>query len=55
MWRAGVAGALDTVLFREGQMVKKGQPLFAIDPRPFAAEVARAEAQLTVSELGRAD
>ncbi len=45
--RARVSGALYKVHFREGQEVKKGDPLFTIDPRPFAAEVSRAEAQLT--------
>ncbi|HEX2010216.1 MAG TPA: efflux RND transporter periplasmic adaptor subunit [Roseateles sp.] len=44
--RARVAGTLDKVHFREGQLVKKGEPLFTIDPRPFAAELARADAQL---------
>lgn len=61
--RARVAGTLDKVHFKEGQLVKKGEPLFSIDPRAFAAEVARAEAQLaaartqtelSASELARA-
>jgi multidrug efflux pump subunit AcrA (membrane-fusion protein) len=42
--RARVAGALEQVHFTEGQRVAKGDLLFTIDPRPFAAEVARAEA-----------
>jgi RND family efflux transporter MFP subunit len=62
--RSRVAGTLVQVHFREGQTVKKGDPLFTIDPRPFAAEAARAEAQLVAartsadlskSELGRAE
>lgn len=57
--RARVAGTLDRVHFREGQRVKKGELLFTIDPRPFAAEVARAEAQLnsarTQAELAKSE
>ncbi|TFW17246.1 efflux RND transporter periplasmic adaptor subunit [Duganella callida] len=55
--RSRVAGTLVQVHFREGQLVNKGDPLFTIDPRPFAAEAARAEAQLasarTQSELNK--
>ncbi len=32
-----VSGAITEVLFRNGQDVKAGQPLFIIDPRPFRA------------------
>jgi RND family efflux transporter MFP subunit len=57
--RARVAGALEKVHFTEGQRVAKGELLFTIDPRPFAAEVARAEAQLatarTHAELGASE
>src|SRR5450830_571858 len=62
--RSRVAGTLTTVHFREGQLVKKGDPLFTIDPRPYAAEAARLEAQLAAartqaeqaaSEQARAD
>ncbi len=48
--RPQVSGILTTVHFKDGQLVKKGDPLFTIDPRPFAAEVARAEAQLTAAK-----
>jgi RND family efflux transporter MFP subunit len=47
--RARVNGTLDKVHFREGQNVKKGEVLFTIDPRPFATEVARAEARLAAA------
>ncbi len=44
--RARVAGTLEKVHFRDGQVVSKGALLFTIDPRPFAAEVARQSAAL---------
>jgi RND family efflux transporter MFP subunit len=44
--RPRVAGTIDKVHFTDGAMVTKGQLLFTIDPRPFAAEVARAQSQL---------
>ena len=43
--RARVTGYLDKVLFQDGQRVKKGQPLFLIDPRPFRVALERAEAK----------
>ena len=44
--RARVSGYIDKIAFEEGAMVKKGDLLVQIDPRPFAAEVKRLEAQL---------
>lgn len=44
--RPRVSGVIDAVEFREGSHVKKGDLLFRIDPRPFAADVARLEADL---------
>jgi multidrug efflux system membrane fusion protein len=41
---ARVQGTLDHANFREGQLVKKGDLLFQIDPRPFQAALAQAEA-----------
>ncbi len=41
-----VGGMLDRVAFREGQMVRKGQLLIQIDPRPYAIAVQQAKAQL---------
>ncbi|UUZ67861.1 biotin/lipoyl-binding protein [Polaromonas sp. P2-4] len=52
--RPRVAGTVDKVHFTDGAMVSKGQLLFTIDPRPFAAEVARAQSQL-VAARARAD
>jgi len=44
--RPQVSGLIVAVHFDEGQMVKKGDPLFTIDPRPFQAELTRAQAAL---------
>lgn len=41
-----VAGLLQSVNYREGQLVKAGQLLAQIDPRPFHIAVAQAQAQL---------
>jgi membrane fusion protein, multidrug efflux system len=45
--RAQVTGQLSEVHFTEGQEVKKGQELFTLDPRPFQAALAQAQAVLT--------
>ena len=44
--RARVAGFLQSMHYREGGPVRKGDLLFTIDPRPFQATVARARADL---------
>jgi multidrug efflux system membrane fusion protein len=44
--RAQVSGVLQSVLFKEGDLVKAGQLLFQIDPRTFEASLRQAEAQL---------
>lgn len=44
--RAQVTGQLQQVLFAPGQDVRKGQPLFVLDPRPLQAAVRQAEAVL---------
>ena len=41
---ARVQGNLESANFKEGQFVKKGDLLFQIDPRPFQAALAQAEA-----------
>ena len=48
--RPRVAGTLERAHFSDGALVKKGQLLFSIDARPFAAEVARAESQLAAAQ-----
>uniref|UniRef100_A0A7C1X902 Efflux RND transporter periplasmic adaptor subunit n=1 Tax=Pseudomonas graminis TaxID=158627 RepID=A0A7C1X902_9PSED len=47
--RPRVSGQIDSVAFTDGALVKKGDLLFQIDPRPFEAEVHRLEAQLQQS------
>jgi len=48
--RSRVAGILQAVHFREGALVKKGDLLLTIDPAPYAAEVQRAEAQVSAAQ-----
>lgn len=55
--RARVSGFLDALHFRDGDLVKKGDLLFTIDPRPYRlsadaarAEVVRAKAQVELSQ-----
>jgi len=49
-----VGGLLLHVRFREGEEVEQGQVLFEIDPRPFAAAVQQAEANLS-RDVAQAD
>jgi membrane fusion protein, multidrug efflux system len=58
-----VSGALQSSHFKDGEIVRKGDLLFVIDPRPFAAALAEAQAReagavtdlaLARSELARA-
>ncbi|PXW24799.1 efflux RND transporter periplasmic adaptor subunit [Paraburkholderia caballeronis] len=44
-----VSGTIVAVHFADGAIVKKGDPLFTIDPRPYRAEVDRAAAQLAAA------
>jgi membrane fusion protein, multidrug efflux system len=53
--RPRVSGAVEKIHFTDGQMVKAGDPLFTIDPRPYQiavdsarADVARMQAQTTM-------
>src|SRR4051812_35868554 len=61
--RARVSGYLEKIHFRDGQVVKQGDPLFTIDRRPFETTLAQARATLaqaranlafTESDLNRA-
>jgi membrane fusion protein, multidrug efflux system len=44
--RPQVDGRLDAVLYREGQVVRRGQVLAQIDPRPFQVQLKQAEGAL---------
>ena len=48
--RSRVAGQVQAVHFREGMLVAKGALLITIAPTPYAAEVARAEAQVAAAQ-----
>ncbi|MBP2314669.1 efflux RND transporter periplasmic adaptor subunit [Azospirillum soli] len=48
--RPQVPGTIVAVHFRNGSLVRQGDVLFTIDPRPYEAEVARAEAQVAAAQ-----
>lgn len=48
--RPQVQGLITRVLFEDGARVTRGELLFEIDPRPYEAEVAGAQAALTSAE-----
>jgi multidrug efflux system membrane fusion protein len=48
--RSRVAGAVKSVHFTEGALVKKDDLLITIDPDPYAAEVERAQAQVVAAQ-----
>ncbi len=48
--RPRVAGYIESIHFTPGALVNKGDTLFVIDPKPYAAEVARAEAALAAAQ-----
>jgi membrane fusion protein, multidrug efflux system len=51
--RARVSGFIDSIHFKDGQIVKQGDLLFVIDPRPYriAVEQAKAEVERARSRL----
>jgi multidrug efflux system membrane fusion protein len=48
--RPQVPGTIVAVYFKDGALVKKGDPLFLIDPRPYVAAVDQAAAQLAAAK-----
>ncbi len=48
--RSRVAGAVQSIHFTEGALVRRGDLLVTIDPAPFAAEVERAQAQVVAAQ-----
>jgi multidrug efflux system membrane fusion protein len=48
--RSRVAGQVQAVHFTEGALVKRGALLVTIDPDPYAAEAARAQAQVVAAQ-----
>src|SRR5205085_7425895 len=48
--RPRVSGQLVGVHFRDGDLVRRGQLLFTIDPRPFQAALAEARARLAAAQ-----
>jgi RND family efflux transporter MFP subunit len=48
--RARVWGYLDKINFQEGAIVKKGDVLFELDPQPYQAVLAQAQAQVRQDE-----
>jgi membrane fusion protein (multidrug efflux system) len=43
---ARVGGYLDRIAYKEGEVVKEGQLLFQLDPKPFQAQLAAADGEL---------
>ncbi|MBF0510034.1 MAG: biotin/lipoyl-binding protein, partial [Deltaproteobacteria bacterium] len=51
---ARVNGFLDRWVYREGAMVKEGQVLFLMDPKPFKAQLDQAQAALAMQQAALA-
>jgi RND family efflux transporter MFP subunit len=53
--RPRVSGYVRSIHFSDGDLVKKGQLLFVIDPRPYEAALAQARAAVTQAEASAAN
>lgn len=53
--RPRVSGYLQSVGFRDGQVVRRGQTLFVIDPRPYQAALDQAKGQAAHAEAALAN
>ncbi len=49
--RARVSGFIDSIKFKDGQIVKQGDLLFVIDPRPYRLAVEQAKADLERAQV----
>lgn len=47
---ARVSGFLDKIAYQEGDLVKEGQVLFQLDPKPFEAQLEAAKGELQAQE-----
>ncbi|MCI0454288.1 MAG: efflux RND transporter periplasmic adaptor subunit [Candidatus Dadabacteria bacterium] len=48
--RARVEGYIDKIAYKEGSLVKQGDVLFQLDPRPFQAKLEEAKGQLAAAK-----
>ncbi len=51
--RPQVSGKITKIHFEDGAEVTEGQPLFTIDPRPYAAEVSRTQGMLATAAAAK--
>lgn len=52
--RARVEGFLETIDFQEGSLVKKGQLLYTVDPKPYEAQLATASGHVAEAQASLA-
>jgi membrane fusion protein (multidrug efflux system) len=51
--KSEIEGTIETIHFKEGQVLQKGDPLVTLDQRKLAASVAQAEANFRMAKLTR--